>query len=289
MKKSLAKLLAVTAAVIGVNATDASAQVYSSDGRSGVYVQGGGQGFAGTFGENGFQGVMMGPDGRVKRFGPANNPFRTPSRANRSQGATTGVGVGAFAGGGAAVGRGTPIGPGGFDPFSFVFGESAAQGGMAGVFGGSGVERELQAAKEAFRDGQYRESLQATNRILRVQPGDSEVYQLQALALVALQRYEQAAESVYEGLSLGTRWDWGRLRACYRDTETYVSHLRQLESAAGDDSAPNTAGVQFLLAYHYLVLDKSDHARAALRQTLQLQPENNIARELLESLPPQID
>ena len=283
MKLTNIYLLPVVAiSVLSLAAQNAQSQVFGSNGRSGVYVQGNGQGFAATYDKDGMHGVMVGPDGKVKRInGRDNNPF-----SNATGNSTFGRN-GAFAGavaGGAMAGRGANIAPGGFDPFSFVFG--GGSGGVASMFAGPQGNQEAELAERTFRAGRYDEALALAKRAVRLEPANSDAIQVQGLAHFALAQYEQAAASAYEVLDNRTQWDWSSLRNMYVDTATYLNQLRQLEEAANRTDA--SAGQHFLLAYHYLMLDKSDNARTQLQHTLRIQPENRLAEEILGLLPPQI-
>ena len=115
---------------------------------------------------------------------------------------------------------------------------------------------------------------------------DIEAEQMKALALFAMQKYEQAAASAYTVLKADAAWDWTMLRQMYPSREMYVQQLRTLQASAGQPTA--SAGVHFLLAYHWLMLDQMDAARAELIKTRQLQPDNQLVGDLLASLPPAV-
>ncbi len=279
----LLPILGITLTALGTTSTPA--QVFSTDGRSGVYVQGDGQAMAGTFDEKGFRGIAVGPDGRARRIeGPSSNPFATDQRQTFGT-VRTPHRSGAMAG--ASAGR-APIGPGGFDPFAFVFGQSGPMPGMGiGAYAGPMPRDELKTAQRAFRQGRYDDTLRIIERAIDDGMVDIEVEQLRALTMFALQEYDQAAASAYTVLESGAQWDWPTLQKMYPHRETYIEHLRSLRIAAAEPTA--TASVHFLLAYHCLMLHQVDAAREALINTRQLQPENQLVHRLLESLPPTID
>lgn len=279
----LLPILGITLAALGTTSTPA--QVFSTDGRSGVYVQGDGQAMAGTFDEQGFRGIAVGPDGKARRLeGPSANPFATGHRQAIGT-VRTPHGAGAMAG--AMAGR-APIGPGGFDPFAFVFGPSApVPGGGIAAFAGPMPSDGLQVAKRAFRQGRYEDSLRIIQRAIDDGVVGIEVEQLRALTLFAMHEYDQAAASAYTVLESGAQWDWPTLQGMYPSRETYIEHLRSLRAAAAEPTA--TAGVHFLLAYHCLMLHQVDAAREALINTRHLQPENQLVPRLLASLPPSVD
>jgi hypothetical protein len=101
-----------------------------------------------------------------------------------------------------------------------------------------------------------------------------------------MQKYDQAADSAFAVLESRAEWDWTTLRQMYTSREVYVEQLRRLQAAAGEPQA--SAGVHFVLAYHYLMLDQADAARAELIKTRQLQPDNPLVDPLLASLPPAV-
>jgi hypothetical protein len=279
----LLPILGITLAALGTTSTPA--QVFSTDGRSGVYVQGNGQAMAGTFDEKGFRGIAVGPDGKARRIeGQSPNPFSTSPR-EKSGVVRTPDSHGPFAG--AVAGR-APIAPGGFDPFAFVFGQSAPMPGVGiAAFAGPMPSEELKMAKRAFRQGRYEDSLRIIQRAIDDGVVDIEAEQLRALTLFAMQEYDQAAASAYTVLESGAQWDWPTLQGMYSTRETYIEHLRALRAAAAEPTA--MAGVHFLLAYHCLMLHQVDAAREALINTRQLQPENQLVPRLLASLPPSVD
>jgi hypothetical protein len=264
-------------ALTGVAASITQAQGFDTDGRSGVYVQGNGRGMAGTFDENGFRGIAVGPDGKVKqiRSSGANPLFSSATGGIR-------IGNGAFAG---AMSGGTAIGPGGFDPFAFVFGQGAPM--VDGVVAeGVGPLRDLTAARRAFRQGRYDDALRMLDQAVSNGTSDAEVEQLRALTLFAVRKYDPAAAAAYRVLESEAAWDWPTLRQMYVHRDTYVQQLRALQAAASQPAA--SAGVHFLLAYHCLMLDQVDAARAELLKTRELQPESRLVDHLLATLPPSI-
>jgi hypothetical protein len=279
----LLPILGITLAALGT--TSAPAQVFSTDGRSGVYVQGNGQAMAGTFDEKGFRGIAVGPDGKARRIeAQSANPFATdhrPTIGNLRMPHSSGAMAGATAGR-------APIGPGGFDPFAFVFGQSAPMPGMGiAAFAGPVPSEELKTAKRVFRQGRYEEALRVIEGAIDDGVVDIELEQLRALTLFAMQEYDRAAAPAYTVLEAGAQWDWPTLQQMYPTRETYVEHLRSLRTAAAAPTA--TAGEHFLLAYHSMMLHQVDAAREALVKTRQLHPENRLVPRLLASLPPSVD
>jgi hypothetical protein len=274
---SLPAIIGIT--LVGLVDATAQAQVFGTDGRSGVYVQGNGQGMAGTFDESGFHGIAVGPNGKVQRFsGDSSTRFQNGGTGVVRNGAKT------FSG---AMTGGTAIGPGGFDPFAFVFGHSAPMaGGGVAAFAGPSPDQELADAKRALRQGRYEDVIGIVERVMNGSRGGVEAAQIRALALFAMQKYDQAAADAYRVLQSEAAWDWQALRQMCASRPIYVQQLRSLQAAAAQPMA--SAGVHFLLAYHCLMLDQSDAARAELVKTKQLQPENRLVDHLLASLPPSL-
>jgi hypothetical protein len=278
MKRPYISLVPVlTASFIAIASKSADAQIFGGEISSGVYTQSDGQGVAGVFDDDEFHGIMVGPNGKVRRFNHSPNPFR------KFFGKKGGNGVVA----GAAAGTGLRLGPDGFDPFDFVFGGAASSGGAARLFTQPPHNSDIDAAKAAFRGGCYDDALRAAQRLVGAEEVSAEAFQLEALCHFAVRQYEAGAAAAYEALRRGTRWKWATLRAMYPETSTYLAQFRELEAAAG--RATGSSATHFLLAYHYLMLDKSDHARAELELTARLQPQDQLVKELLDSLPPQID
>jgi hypothetical protein len=253
------------------------AQVFSSKEQAGVYVQGNGHGMAGTFDEDGFHGVYVGPDGQVQRIDGQDGP-RSSSRSHRARR------NGAFAAAGAGH---TAIGPGGFDPFEFVFGRSGNKGTAATLFGNPSAGRVRTAAERAFRQGRYEDALKWAEQATLRGVAESDDLQLQALALFALGRFDEAGQLAREILADATPWDWPLLRSLYPRTATYMSQLKTLQTEARGNAA--TAGTHLLLAYHYRMLDEVSAARDQLRRVRTLRPDDDSVLDLLASLPPSVN
>lgn len=274
MTRSITYTIAGLLTLLAVNLQqNANAQIFATQNGGGVFVQGNGQGMAGTFDENGFQGIVVGPDGKTRKIRNAKNPFTNhPKTSFFAEG-------GAFAG---AATASSPFAPGGFDPFDFVFGQNTRNPFLAD----ESNTNELPELQRQIRNAEYTQARERAQRLLRQYPDDPQLLQLKALTDFALQDYEIAAANVYPVLQQQLAWDWQTLRQLYSDTQTYVQQLQNLQTLAQQQEA--APALHFLLAYHYLILDQVDRARDQLRLTLQMQPENRVARELLNELPPEI-
>jgi hypothetical protein len=241
--------------------------VRGGDGMAGVIVGGGGVGSAVVSGRDDLQGIVVDSRGRVQRY---------------RQGAAAGGAIGAFAGGGSGG-----IVTGSFDPFDFVFGQHGFPDPRFAIPGPMTDVIELDTIEAAFRRGDFALALQKSEEAARSLPGDPEIQQLQALSLFALGRHTEAGQVVRDVLDGGLIWDWATLRRHYDSNASYLAHLRALQNAAG--SQPGSADTMILLAYHDLVLGRLDAAREAAQAALGLRPDDGIARDLLASLPPDLD
>ncbi len=264
-------------AVASLSVGTASAQVFGTNGPAGVYVRGNGRAMAGTFDESGFHGIAVGEDGKVRRMDSRQfsqtNPFmiqQTPF----GQG-TTG-----------AVASPTAIGPGGFDPFAFVFGQSAPRPGIAAAAASGSPRSDANAARRAFRQGEVQRALRLSEQAVAANPDDMDALQLQALASFALGQYEQAAAAAHTVLAADAAWDWATLRRMYPDSATYLAQLRVLQEHTRQE--PESVASHFLLAYHYLMIQEVDEAREELIRVKDLQPTITLVDRILRLLPPSI-
>ena len=210
LNHGLSSLLGIT--LLGLSIPATQAQVFSTNGRSGVYVQGNGQGMAGTFDDKGFHGISVGPDGQVRRIeGNQASPFSMGQPSGIS--IHSGNGAGAFA----AAGR-MPATSGGFDPFAFVFGNSSPMSAAGvGAVAGPQPNRMLAAAKRAFLQRRYEETVRMTEELAHRGVESIDAVQLRGLARFALQDYEAAAADATTVLASEAAWDWPTLRTTYSD------------------------------------------------------------------------
>jgi tetratricopeptide (TPR) repeat protein len=174
--------------------------------------------------------------------------------------------------------------PEGFDPFAFAFGPSRSPfrpGGMP-TAPRPPAAFDLEAARQAFRRGDYRALVDAP----RATPFDPDAQQARALALFVLGRYDEAGRALRQALNgdPAAAWDWPTLGRFYRRPEDYVRQYQALRRAA---ARPVTPEVHLLLAYHALILHRPDDARPALEAALRLRPGDPIARDLQDALPPE--
>jgi tetratricopeptide (TPR) repeat protein len=143
---------------------------------------------------------------------------------------------------------------------------------------------EFDAARAAFKSGDYQTALNGVERALQQIPDDGVLHEFRALVLFAQGKYQEAAGTVSSVLAGGPGWDWETLRGLYPDVASYTGQLRALEAFAR--SHPTEAYPRFLLAYHYMSCGYSDAAVEQLKRVVALQPNDTVARQMLKSLSP---
>jgi tetratricopeptide (TPR) repeat protein len=136
------------------------------------------------------------------------------------------------------------------------------------------------AARAAFQQGDYSQALSLVNKTLATMPDDPVVHEFRSLVLFALQKYQDSAAAIYAVLAAGPGWDWTTLSSLYPSIDVYTTQLRSLESYC--KSHPDAADSSFLLAYHYLTCGYTDAAVGQLQKVVRLQPQNRVAKELLQ-------
>jgi Tfp pilus assembly protein PilF len=137
-------------------------------------------------------------------------------------------------------------------------------------------------AKMLFRQGRYAEAKARLDDVVKAVPDDSDAYQFRALASFAGTQYDAAAADVYDAFKLGNSWTRAALADAYgSQAPAYTGHLQQLEQAARAEAAMSR---HFLLAYHYIVLEQFDEAERELNNVLQLEPDEELTKKLLEAI-----
>jgi tetratricopeptide (TPR) repeat protein len=135
------------------------------------------------------------------------------------------------------------------------------------------------AARAAFRTGDYAGALRLTDEALKVLPNDATLHEFRALVLFAVGKYELAAGPLYAVLSVGPGWDWTTMAGLYPNVEVYTAQVRALEAFVGANQS-STAG-HFVLAYHYLTQGHIDVAVAQLKQVMTLAPQDTLSAQLV--------
>lgn len=141
---------------------------------------------------------------------------------------------------------------------------------------------ELDEARVNFKAGQYQQARVLTERSLQLRPGDPAAHEFYALCLFAVGEYQAASAVLNALLATAPGWDWTTMSSLYGQPARYEQQLRALEAESRRN--PNNPGVQFVLAYHYLVCGHGEQAIPKLRQVVELQPRDTVSKKLLQTL-----
>lgn len=144
------------------------------------------------------------------------------------------------------------------------------------------------AARNAFRAGDYQTALTHVDSAIAKNPSDAVYHEFRALALFARRDYRQSAAVLHSLLAVGPGWDWTTMSSLYSDPATYTQQLRGLEQYVVTN--PQAADAHFVLGYHYMIGGHKDAARLQLQQVVTLMPNDRLAGELLRMVkgpPPQ--
>jgi tetratricopeptide (TPR) repeat protein len=140
----------------------------------------------------------------------------------------------------------------------------------------------LDAARDAFQQGQYQTALDTLNRAIAKRPNDLVAHEFRSLVLFATKQYQPAAAAIYAVLAAGPGWDWTTMSSLYPSVDVYTQQLRSLEQYCRDN--PNAADARFLLAYHYITCGHKDAAVKTLQDVVRLNPKDQLAPQLLRGL-----
>jgi tetratricopeptide (TPR) repeat protein len=135
------------------------------------------------------------------------------------------------------------------------------------------------AAREAFRRGDYAQALANIDAAIRATPSDAVMHEFRSLVLFAMRDYRQSAAVAHSVLAVGPGWDYTTMSSLYPDPFTYSAQLRQLEDYTRQH--PRAAEAHFLLAYHSMINSRKDAAIQELQQVVSLMPNDRLAGELL--------
>ena len=136
----------------------------------------------------------------------------------------------------------------------------------------------LDAAREAFRQGDYAAALSQCDNAIAKQPNDTAAHEFRGLVLFSLKRYKEAAAAVYAVLSVGPGWDWTTLCGFYDDVATFTTQLRALEDYVRAN--PNVPDARFLLGYEYMVCGHQAAATEQFKAAAQLSPKDRLSAQL---------
>lgn len=138
------------------------------------------------------------------------------------------------------------------------------------------------AARDAFKAGNYDEAQKQIDAALKQLPNDAALHEFRGLVQFAQGKYQESAATVYAVLSVGPGWDWTTLSSMYDSVGTYTKQLRALETYR--KANPKSPDAAFLLAYHYLTEGHTDAAIKQLEAVVQLLPDDQLAPQLLTLL-----
>ncbi len=149
---------------------------------------------------------------------------------------------------------------------------------------GDAPDAVFDAALAAFKKGDYAAALAGCDKAVKISPDDSVIHEVRALALFALGRYPEAAATLNAVLAVAPGMDWTTMSSLYGSVDAYTRQLRKLEDFCRTN--PDSAAGHFVLAYHYLVGGHAEMATDALRVVVAKQPDDVVARRLLEAIEP---
>ena len=140
----------------------------------------------------------------------------------------------------------------------------------------------LDAARNAFMQGNYPTALAQVDQAIAQVPNDTVLHEFRGLVLFALGRYKEAAAADYAVLSAGPGWDWTTLSGLYPNVDVYTGQLRALEQYA--KSHPAASEAKFLLAENYLTCGYTDAAATQFKEVVRLNPKDQLSAQLLNSI-----
>lgn len=156
------------------------------------------------------------------------------------------------------------------------------------------VNRLLEQPRSAFRNENYKQARELTEKIItgipgigsnphkdRDDPGGAELFQFLSLTHFAHGNFEDAAKAAHAALHRGKAWKWKRLSGHYANAKTYSAQVRSLEESIRKES---TAEKRFLIGYHYLMMGYPDAARKQLNRVVKENPKDDLVRDLLKQL-----
>jgi tetratricopeptide (TPR) repeat protein len=142
----------------------------------------------------------------------------------------------------------------------------------------------LNSAVEAFRQNNYDQALDITNKGIAQYPDDAVLHEFRSLVLFARQDFQQSAATIHSVLAIGPGWDWTTMIGMYSDAELYTGQLRALEGFTRSNA--QDAASHFLLAYHYMTCGHPDAAARQLQSVVSLMPNDRVAADILRMLEP---
>jgi hypothetical protein len=174
-------------------------------------------------------------------------------------------------------------GPSGYyADYSSVPADNAAVQQTTAYGSDQGGEQFLAQARDAFRRGDYRETMRAAGHAGVDMPQNSKVHELSALALFAMKDYGGANMEAHAALAMGPPADWPTIFGYYGDANTFKTQLDALASFIQEH--PKAADARFVLAYLDLAMGHKDAARDQFERVAELVPRDRIAVDRIREL-----
>lgn len=134
-----------------------------------------------------------------------------------------------------------------------------------------------------FKAADYESAIRNWQHALVDDPGNGALILLLGQAFFASGKYDEAAGATQQALQLIPKDKWNVVianrRDLYGNEQPYRDQLKALEAAAAKENSP---ALHFLLGYHHGFLGERDKAASELAKTLELAPQDEIARQLQE-------
>ncbi len=144
---------------------------------------------------------------------------------------------------------------------------------------------DLDAAREAFRNGDYGQALTLADRSIKAIPNDANAHEFRAVTLFALGLYKEAATVLYTVLTAGPGWDWTTLISLYPGVEPYTDQLRNLEKSSTEH--PTDTSSRFVLGYLYTCQGAADAATKQYGELAKLLPNDQLVLRLARIATPE--
>ena len=144
---------------------------------------------------------------------------------------------------------------------------------------------EFAAAGETdFKAGNYEAAVRDWRHALLDDPNNGTLVMMLGQALFANGKFDEAAGAVQQGMMLLPDAQWGVVVSNYTELYPkigdYTNQLRALEKAVSDQ--PDSAGLRFLVGYHYGYLGYPQDAVKQLTKAKTLAPQDEMAKRLYD-------
>ncbi|HUY36093.1 MAG TPA: hypothetical protein VMV69_25360 [Pirellulales bacterium] len=133
-----------------------------------------------------------------------------------------------------------------------------------------------------FKKGDYKAAVYSWRHAALDDPKNGVIHMMLAQALFATGQYNEAAGATQLAMQLLREDQWGVVVTNYRElygrVGAYTSQLRALEKSA--KQKPDDPATRFLLGFHYAYLGYPSHAVKQLDKTVELAPQDDLAKKL---------